>query len=56
MGVPDLHGACDSWFLCCASLDVTPGIELAFLLHVAHSQVCFSLFEFPSFIFKVWQC
>lgn len=55
-GVPGLHGACDSWAMCCPGLDVTPGIRLAVLLHIAHSQVCSSLFKFPSFIFKVWQC
>lgn len=55
MGVPGLHGACDSRSMCCSGLDVTPGIRLAFLLHVAHSQVCSSWFKFPSFIFKVWQ-
>lgn len=52
---PGLYRACDSWYMYDSSLDVSPGIGLVLVLHVAHLQVCSPLFEFPSFIFN-WQC
>lgn len=51
-----LYWACDLRYMYYPGFDLGPGIGLALTLCAARLQVYSSLFEFLSFIFRVWQC